>query len=468
MSTRLTNAGKGSADPPDSALQLIGRTPLVRLRGFDTGPCELYLKLESQNPGGSIKDRIGLSMVAAAERGGQVGPDRPRLVEATAGNTGLGLALVAAQRGYHLTLVVPDKMSQEKVLHLKALGAEVLLTRSDVEKGHPDYYQDLALRIAREERAFYVNQFGNPANPLAHETTTGPEIAEQLGGRLDAMVCGVGSGGTITGLSRFFARAIPECEMVLADPEGSVLAGYVRTGAVGKAGSWLVEGIGEDFVPPICDLSRVRRAYSIPDRESLETARALLRRAGILAGSSSGTLLAAALRYCREQTRPTRVCTLVCDSGNKYLSKMFSDDWMADEGLADRAPEGDLRDLVARRHADRAVVTVSPTDTLLVAYARMRMYDVSQLPVMDGERLVGIVDESDLLHAAVDDRARLRKQVGEVMSTNLRTVTPSAPVAEVVEMIDAGLVPIVVDGDAFLGLVTPIDLVNHLRRQLPA
>src|SRR5512136_244388 len=350
---------------------------MVRLQGFDTGPCEVFLKLESQNPGGSIKDRIGLSMIGAAERAGLIGSDRPALVEATAGNTGLGLALVAAQRGYRLTLVIPDKMSPEKILHLKALGATIVLTRSDVEKGHPDYYQDLAQRIAAEEGAFYVNQFGNPANPAAHEATTGPEIVSQVGGRLDAMVVGVGSGGTVTGLSRHFASALPDCEMVLADPEGSVLAGYVETGTVGRAGSWLVEGIGEDFLPPICDLSRVRRAYSIPDRESLETARALLRRAGILAGSSSGTLLAAALRYCREQDRPKRVCTLVCDSGNKYLSKMFDDLWMLDQGLSSRAEVGDLTDLVTRRFADRAVVTVAPTDPLLVALNRMKANDVS-------------------------------------------------------------------------------------------
>src|SRR6266568_1089880 len=324
------------SEQQSGVLALIGNTPLLRLEGFDTGPCELFLKLENQNPGGSIKDRIGLSMIAAAERDGKLGPHQRHLVEATAGNTGLGLALVAAQRGYRLTLVMPDKMSQEKIFHLKALGADVVMTRSDVEKGHPDYYQDLAKRIARDDGAFYVNQFGNPANPLAHELTTGPEIVRQLDGRLDAMVCGVGSGGTITGLSRHFARALPGCEMVLADPEGSVLAEYVRTGRVGPAGSWLVEGIGEDFIPPIADLSRVARAYTIPDRESLDTARSLLRRAGILACSSSGTLLAAALRYCRQQSRPKRVCTLVCDSCNKYLSKMFNDFWMADQGLVDR------------------------------------------------------------------------------------------------------------------------------------
>ncbi len=223
--------------PATNVIDLIGNTPIVQLAGFDTGPCELFLKLESQNPGGSIKDRIGLAMISAAEREGRLGPHQRHIVEAPAGNTGLGLALVSAQKGYRLTLVIPDKMSQEKVFHLMALGAEVVMTRSDVEKGHPDYYQDLAERIARTEQAFYVNQFGNPANPLAHETTTGPEIHRQLDGRLDAMVCGVGSGGTITGLSRFFARTLPDCEMVLADPEGSVLAGFVADGGIGSCPS---------------------------------------------------------------------------------------------------------------------------------------------------------------------------------------------------------------------------------------
>lgn len=448
-----------------NVLDLIGNTPMVRVTHFDTGPCELYLKLESQNPGGSIKDRIGLSMIRAAEEAGALGPDRRDIVEATAGNTGLGLALVAAQRGYRLTLVIPDKMSQEKILHLKALGAEVVLTRSDVGKGHPAYYQDLAQAHATRTGAFYVNQFGNPNNPLAHETTTGPEIADQLGGKVDAMVCGVGSGGTLTGLSRFFARILPACEMVLADPAGSVLAGYVETGTIGNAGSWAVEGIGEDFIPPICDLSRVRRAYTISDGESLDTARSLLQKEGILAGSSSGTLLAAALRYCRDQTTPKRVATLVCDSGSKYLSKAFNDAWMAEQGLLPRKLHGDLRDLVTRRFADRAVVTIAPDDTLMVAYARMRLNDVSQLPVIEDGHVVGIVDESDLLLAAGEDDARLNRPAREVMSTRLVTVAPATPMRDLAPLFDAGLVPLVMDGDTFVGLVTRMDVLGYLRRR---
>ena len=455
-----------SASLPTDLIGLIGNTPMVRVTQLDTGPCELYLKLESHNPGGSIKDRIGLSMIAAAEQAGQLGPHQKHLVEATAGNTGLGLALVAAQKGYRLTLVIPDKMSQEKVLHLKALGAEVVMTRSDVEKGHPDYYQDMAERIARELGGFYVNQFSNPANPLAHETGTGPEIAAQLGNRLDAMVCGVGSGGTLAGLSRYFAKAIPECEMVLADPEGSVLTEYVRTGKMGKAGSWVVEGIGEDFLPAIADLSRVKKAYTIPDKESLETARLLLKKDGILAGSSSGTLIAAALRYCREQTTPKRVCTFVCDSGNKYLSKMFNDFWMADQGFLPRQAHGDLRDVITRRYAERAVVTLSPNDTLLVAYGRMKLYEVSQLPVLEGSKVVGMIDESDLLLAAIDDETRLRLPVRDIMTTRLQTVDVRTPVRELLPLLDKGFVPIVVNGEEFIGLITRIDLLNHLRRKL--
>ena len=222
--------------PCQKILELIGNTPLLELKAFDVGCCRLFVKLENHNPGGSIKDRIGRSMVEAAEREGKLQPGST-LVEATAGNTGLGLALVAAQRGYRLILVIPDKMSQEKVFHLKALGAQVVMTRSDVGRGHPQYYQDLAEKIAAQTPgAHYINQFNNPANPLAHETTTGPEIWSQLNHELDAVVCGVGSGGTITGLSRFFAAAAPQVEIVLADPVGSVLTEFVRSGHIGTAG----------------------------------------------------------------------------------------------------------------------------------------------------------------------------------------------------------------------------------------
>src|SRR6201996_1338831 len=381
-----------------SVLELIGHTPMVRAQRLDAGPCELFLKLESANPGGSIKDRIGLSMIEGAERAGKIKPG-DTLVEGTAGNTGLGLALVAQQKGYRLILVVPDKMSREKIFNLKAMGAEVVLTRSDVAKGHPEYYQDMAERIARETPgAYFINQFGNPDNPAAHIASTGPEILEQLDGKVDAIVVGCGSSGTLSGLSKFFAEASPNTDFVLADPVGSILAQYINEGVLStKSGSWMVEGIGEDFLPSISDFTRVKKAYAIPDKESFLAARELLSKEGVLGGSSTGTLLAAALRYCREQTTPKRVAAFVCDTGTRYLSKVYNDYWMIDQGLLARATYGDLRDIISRRTEDGGVVSVEPGDTLLTVYQRMRQLDVSQLPVLDGSRVIGLIDESDLL-----------------------------------------------------------------------
>jgi cystathionine beta-synthase len=454
-----------------SVLSTIGNTPLVELRNLDAGCCRLFVKLENQNPTGSIKDRIGLSMIEAAERDGHLRPgaDPPNtIIEATAGNTGLGLALVASQKGYRLILVIPDKMSQEKILHLRALGAQIRLTRSDVAKGHPEYYQDLAARLAHETpHSFYVNQFANPANALAHEASTGPEIWAQSGHMLDAVVVGVGSGGTLTGLSRYFARVAPHVEMILADPKGSVLVDVVRTGRIQKpAGSWLVEGIGEDFVPPICDLSRVRGAYEISDAESFATARQLLALEGILGGSSSGTLIAAALRYCREQSAPKRVVTFVCDSGNKYLNKLYNDNWLFDQGLLERAHQGNLVDLIVRRYQEGGAVTLAPSDTLLLAYRRMKLFDVSQIPVMDGERVVGIVDESDLVLYLHADPARFQDTVSTAMVRSLETIDPHAPIDDLLPIFQRDHVAIVAEHGHFVGLITRIDLLNYLRKQL--
>jgi cystathionine beta-synthase len=449
-----------------NALEMIGRTPLLAVKKLDTGPCQLFLKLENQNPGGSIKDRVGLYLIEAAERDGRLKPGGT-LIEATAGNTGLGLALVAGQKGYRLLLVIPDKMSQEKIFHLRAMGAEVVMTRSDVHKGHPEYYQDYAARLAAETpNSLYVNQFGNDANPKAHEETTAPEIWEQMEHKLNAVVAGVGTGGTMTGLSRYFARTAPGVELVLADPAGSVLADYVRTGKPGHGErSWLVEGIGGDSVPAVSDLSRVKKAYTIADAEAFKTCRDLLKKEGIIAGTSTGTLLAAALRYCREQTSPKRVVTFVCDSGNKYLSKVYNDYWMLDQGFLEREKFGDLRDLIARRHWEHAAVTVNANETVLAAYRRMKLYDVSQIPVMEDGAIVGIVDEEDILMEVFSNPQHFAEPVRVAMETHLVTVPVDAPLSQLMVIFRGGMVAIVMDGEKFLGLVTRIDLLNWLRRR---
>jgi len=449
-----------------NVLELIGNTPIVRINHLDTGPCELFIKLESQNPGGSIKDRIGLKMIEDAEAAGKISPGST-LVEGTAGNTGIGLALVAAQKGYRLVLVIPDKMSREKISNLKAMGAEVVLTRSDVAKGHPEYYQDLAKRLASEmDNAFFINQFSNPSNPMAHEETTGPEIWEQMDGDLDAIVLGVGSSGTVTGLSQYFARVAPDLELVLADPEGSILEEYINRGTLStKSGSWMVEGIGEDFLPTISDFTRVSKAYRISDKESFQVGRELLTREGILGGSSTGTLLAAALRYCQEQTEAKRVLTFAADTGNRYLSKMFNDFWMRDQGFIDEESHGDLRDLIARPYISHDTVTIGPDEPLANAYKRMKLYDVSQLPVVQDGQLVGILDESDLLLAVADTPERFDDSVSDAMETDLTEIDVSAPVEELMPIFDRDFVAIVMDGEQFLGLITRVDLLNYLRRK---
>lgn len=450
----------------DNVLELIGNTPVVRINHLDTGPCDLFIKLESQNPGASIKDRIGLKMIEDAEQAGLIRPGST-LVEGTAGNTGLGLALVAAQKGYRLMLVIPDKMSREKISNLKAMGAEVVLTRSDVAKGHPEYYQDLARRLASEmDEAYFINQFGNPSNPKAHEEVTGPEIWQQMERRLDAIVLGVGSSGTATGLSRYFAREAPQLELVLADPEGSILAEYINEGTLAtKSGSWMVEGIGEDFLPTISDFSRIGKAYSISDRESFQVGRELLVKEGILAGSSTGTLLAAALKYCREQTEARRVLTFACDTGNRYLSKMFNDFWMRDQGFLETHHYGDLRDLIARPFESHDTVTISPDEPIANAYKRMKLYDVSQLPVIAEGELVGILDESDLLLAVADEPRHFEDPVSSAMVSELTEIDVKAAVSDLMPIFARDFVAIVKDGAQFLGLITRVDLLNYLRRK---
>ncbi len=446
-------------------LDMVGDTPMLEVTHIDTGPCRLFLKLELMNPGGSIKDRIGISMIEQAEQRGDIKPG-DTIVEATAGNTGLGLALVAAQKGYRLILVLPDKMSQEKIFNLRAMGAEVVLTRSDVGRGHPEYYQDLGKRIAEEKGAYFINQFGNPDNPLAHEQTTAPEILAQMDGKLDAIVLGVGSSGTVSGIGKYLEENAPHVDLVLADPVGSVLTDYINKGELGESGSWLVEGIGEDFIPSIANFDKVVKAYAISDAESFKAARELLRKEGILAGSSSGTLLSAALKYCREQTEAKTVVTFACDTGNKYLSKLFNDFWLEDQGFITREQFGDLRDLIGRPHDEHATITVGPTDVLTTAHNRLRNAGFSQLPVMEEGRLVGVVTEDTIMQFVYGKPELMNAPVGDAMESAFIKLDRSETVNNLVAMLRVQPYAAIMDGDEFLGLITRSDVLNYLRRQM--
>lgn len=454
-------------DITESLLDLVGNTPILKLKSLDTGPCDLYVKLESNNPGGSIKDRIGLSIIEEAEKSGELKPGGT-IIEATAGNTGIGLALVAALKGYKIILVIPDKMSREKILHLEGLGAEIVLTRSDVPEGHPEYYQDLARKILSETPgAFLANQFSNPANPLAHRTTTAPEIWKQMKGNIDAVVAGVGSGGTLTGLAEFFKAQDSSIRMVAADPEGSIVADAILKGDYTyDGGSWLVEGVGEDFIPNNFDLSLMDDAETVSDKEAFEVLQTLLKEEGILGGSSTGTLVAAAAKWCRKQKEHKNVVTFICDTGNKYLSKAYNRSWLHDNDLLDIEKYGDMRDLINRRADKGEMIIVSPNDSLLVAYNRMRASDISQIPVLDEGQLKGVLDEEDLLFTVSKDPGTFSSNVSEHMISELDTLQFDASEDELLSILSQGKVAIIYDGNTFIGFVTKVDLINYYRNKL--
>ena len=313
----------------NNVLEMVGNTPVLKINNIDTGKCDLYVKMESLNPFGSIKDRVGLKMIQDAEAQGLI-KEGSTIIESTAGNTGLGLALAAKLKGYKLILVIPDKMSEEKIRHLEAMGVEIIMTRSDVENGHPEHYQSIAEKLIKSTpNSFFANQFENKSNPQVHFETTGPEIWEQMEGNIDAFVAGVGTGGTISGVGRFLKSKNPNVKIIIADPVGSVVADAVNTGEYKyEGGSWSVEGIGEDYIPANLNLDIIDEGIYVSDKEAFNMIDQLLQKEGILAGSSCGTLVDAAIKWCKAQEEPKTVVTLICDTGNKYLSKAFNKDWV--------------------------------------------------------------------------------------------------------------------------------------------
>ena len=454
-------------DVKDSLIELIGNTPMLKLKSLDTGPCDLYVKLELNNPGGSIKDRVGLSIIEEAEKSGDLLPGGT-IIEATAGNTGIGLALIAALKGYKIILVIPDKMSREKILHLEGLGAEIILTRSDVAEGHPEYYQDVARKLASETPgSFLANQFSNPANPTAHRTTTAPEIWKQMGGQIDAVVAGVGSGGTLTGMAEYFKSQDPSICMVAADPEGSIISDAVLKGDYSyDGGSWLVEGVGEDFIPDTFEVSLMDDAETVSDKEAFEVLQIILKEEGILGGSSTGTLVAAAAKWCRKQTEHKNVVTFICDTGNKYLSKAFNKAWLHDNNLLETEKFGDLRDLINRRADKGEMISVSPTDTLLVAYNRMRASDISQIPVINSDKLMGLLDEEDLLFTVSKDSEAFSNKVSSHMIEKLDILQFGASEDELLSVLSEGKVAIIYANETFIGFITKVDLINYYRNKI--
>ena len=440
----------------DNVLEGIGKTPMVRLSKIDTGPCELFLKLESNNPGGSIKDRIGLAMIEAAERDGKLKPGGA-IVEATAGNTGVGLALAAAVKGYRLIVVMPDKMSQDKIALLKSYGAEVVITATNVPPDSPESYNGVADRLAREiPGAFRPNQFGNPLNPQAHYLTTGPEIWEDSEGRVEILVAGMGTGGTISGTGKYLKERNPNLLIVGADPQGSILSGD-------SPRSYKVEGIGEDFIPRTFDRQIIDDMVRVTDKESFNTARRLAREEGILAGGSSGTALAAALKYAERLDRTNYIVVILPDTGRNYLTKLYDDSWMQENGFWEqRQPQRvTIGDILQEKHSLPALISVAPTDTLLHAIELMQEFNISQLPVLENAIPVGSLNESTIMKLLHDGINIANQAISVVMAKPLPMLDEKTDIAEAYRVLLAGAPAITVSRNSLgIGLVSKADLIS--------
>jgi cystathionine beta-synthase len=443
----------------ETILQSIGRTPLVRLRRLTEGlKSPVYVKLEMLNPGGSVKDRVGQAMIAEAERRGWLRPGGT-VIEATAGNTGVGLAMAAAVKGYRCIFVLPDKMSSEKVLLLKAYGAEVVITPTNVAPDSPESYNGVADRLAREiPGAWRPNQFTNLANPEVHYRTTGYEIWEQTEGRVTVFVAGVGTGGTISGVARYLKEQNPDVKIVGADPEGSVLSGD-------KPRPWKVEGIGEDFVPKTFNSQLVDDWVRVGDAESFYTARSLARREGILSGGSSGTAVAAALRYAQRLTAEHLVVALCADTGRNYLSKLYNDDWLAANHLVMNVqPVHSIGDLLRTRGA-RLLVTISPKATVAEATRILESAGFSQLPVLEDGKPVGSIQEITLARVLHDKADPSQVPVGEIMARPLPQLDTSVHLDEAYRLLLAGNTGVLaVENGQVVDIVTRIDLVQYWTR----
>jgi cystathionine beta-synthase len=440
----------------ESLLDYIGGTPLVRLRRLGEGlPAQVWAKVESQNPGGSIKDRVGLAMIDEAERLGRLGSGGT-IIEATAGNTGVGLAMAAAVKGYRCIFVLPDKMSDEKVRLLRAYGAEIVITPTAVAPDSPESYNGVADRLAREiPGAWRPNQFTNLANPEVHYRTTGPEIWEQTEGRITAFVAGVGTGGTISGVGRYLKEQNEAIRVIGADPEGSVLSGDAPH-------PWKVEGIGEDFMPKTLNGQVVDEWVRVGDAESFHTARALARREGILAGGSSGTAVAAALRYARRLGPDDLIVAICPDTGRNYLSKFFDDRWLAEQHLGwDVAPPHTVADLLRTRGA-RPLVAARPEDTVAMAVELLQSVGISQLPVLRDGQAVGSIQEITLARALHDGGDPSKVTLGEIMARPLPQLDVSVHLDEAYRLLLAGNTGVLAVSDGIvLDIITRIDLVQY-------
>jgi cystathionine beta-synthase len=447
----------------DSILGLIGKTPLVKLNRIprDT-KAQIFAKMESLNPGYSVKDRIGISMIEAAEREGILKPGGT-VVEATSGNTGIGLAIAAAVKGYKCIFVMTDKASVEKSRYLKALGADVVITPVSAKPGTPDHYVSTARRIAAETpNSFYPDQYSNPANPEAHYRTTGPEVWKQTEGKITHFVAGLGTGGTISGTARFLKEQNPRIRIIGADPYGSIFKTYKETGKIVEATPYLVEGIGQEIVPANVHIKYVDEVINVTDRESFDMSRMLGRMEGIFCGGSTGTNLAAALRIASGLDENAIVVFIVCDTGEHYLSKHHSDEWLKEKRLLE--PQRITAGLISgtkKPQAPKTLVSVTPDDTVGVALEKMDELGLSQIPVLEDGHAVGSLRENRVLSKVVRNRELLSAPIREVMEASFPTVDVDAASTEVTRKLQTSPAVLVEEYGRITGIITRHDVLDE-------
>lgn len=446
----------------ENILGLIGNTPLVRLNRLarDVKP-KIFAKMENLNPGYSVKDRIGVAMIEAAERAGMLKPGGT-VIEATSGNTGIGLAIAAAVKGYKCIFVMTDKASVEKSRYLKALGADVVITPVSAKPGTPDHYVSTARRIASETpNSFYPDQYSNPANPEAHYHSTGPELWRQTEGKITHFVAGLGTGGTISGTGRFLKEKDPNIKIIGADPYGSIFKTFKETGKIVEATPYLVEGIGQEIVPPNVHIKYVDEVINVTDGESFEMSRSLGRTEGIFCGGSTGTNLAAALRVAKDLDENAIVVFIVCDTGEHYLTKHHSDEWLKEKRLLE--PQKITAGLISgtkKPQAPKSLISVSPTDIVGDALAKMDDLGLSQIPVLEEGRAVGSLRENRCLAKVVRNRELLNSPVSEVMEASFPTVDIDASSGEVTKRLQTSPAVLVEEYGRIVGIITRHDVLD--------
>lgn len=448
----------------ESILDCIGNTPLVRLkRVVPAGAAEVYAKCEFLNPGGSVKDRMAKYIIEDAEREGKL--KAGMIVENTSGNTGVGVAIVAAVKGYRAIFTIPDKMSDEKINLLKAFGAKVIVTKTNVPAESPESYYETAKRIHRETPgSFYLNQYHNPKNIEAHYKLTGPELWEDMGGQIDYFVAGIGTGGTLSGVGRFLKEKDPNIKIIAVDPIGSVFYDYFKTGKPGKAEVYKVEGIGEDMITQAMDFSVVDDMIQVTDKDCFLMTRELTTKEGLFAGGSSGAAVWGAVKLAKEVGPGKRIVVILPDSGTRYLSKIFSDNWMRDYGFLDDRPGLGKVEEILRRKNGTDIISAQPTDSLHTVIEKMKTYDISQLPVLSDGELVGLIRETDLLSMLVSGKYTPSHPIADAVVHEYETTTGDTPVARLAEQFSRNNCDVVfaVDGKRLIGILTKIDLIDYL------